>query len=288
LHRYTLDKHLDFFVLYSSATTMVGNPGQGNYVAGNLYLEALAAYRRSQGLPALAVGWGAIEDVGYLVREKEVKELLETRSGLRASKSGQALNTLEKLLLAGLSQVTAADFNWSKTLKALPSGDLPKFTYMHGQAGEGPAGLEQLENLRHLLLELPEEERLEMVTQIMVEELAKVLRMSTDKIDVNRSVLEMGIDSLMGVELQMTIEKQFGVDYPAMELMEGVTISQIAWRILDLASIPATSTLEKEVKKEEIMFTHVEEEVDAFSDEAIDAYLEELIEEQEIGTERLQ
>ncbi len=86
----------------------------------------------------------------------------------------------------------------------------------------------------------------------------------------------------------MTIEKQFGVDYPTMELMGGATISQIASRILDLASIPAASTLEKEVKKEEIMLTYVEEEVDGFSDEAIDAYLEELIEEQEIGTERLQ
>lgn len=287
LHRQTLDKPLDFFILYSSVTTMFGNPGQGNYVAGNLYLETLAAYRRSQGLPALAVGWGSIADVGYLARETELRELLETRSGLKAITSGRALKTLEKLLLAEFSQVAAADLNWSKLLKILPSGVLPKFTSMHGQAMDGAAGTEHLENLKYLLLELPEEERLGMVTQILAEEIAKILRMSTDKVDVNRPVLNMGIDSLMGVELQMTIEKQFGVEYPAMELMGGATIAQIASRILELASIPGASRPDNEIKKEEIILQHLEEEVDAMSDEAIDLYLEELNAEKESGMQRV-
>src|SRR5262249_57994403 len=60
LHQETLDQRLDLFVMYSSATTLFGNEGQGNYVAANLYLEALADYRRGLGLPGLAVGLGGV------------------------------------------------------------------------------------------------------------------------------------------------------------------------------------------------------------------------------------
>src|SRR5262249_49517953 len=65
LHRLTLDAPLDFFVMYSSATTCLGNPGQANYVAGNAFMEALAHHRRGRGLPATAIAWGAISDTGY-------------------------------------------------------------------------------------------------------------------------------------------------------------------------------------------------------------------------------
>src|SRR5690606_25151692 len=66
LHELTHGLALDFFVMFSSATTLFGNPGQANYVAANHWLEALARHRRSQGLAATAVLWGAIDDVGFL------------------------------------------------------------------------------------------------------------------------------------------------------------------------------------------------------------------------------
>ena len=55
---------LKYFVLFSSATTYFGNPGQGNYVAANFWMEALARMRRVMGLPATSVSWGPIDDVG--------------------------------------------------------------------------------------------------------------------------------------------------------------------------------------------------------------------------------
>ena len=82
LHRQTLDRDLRFFVMYSSATTLFGNEGQANYVAANLYLEALAAHRRGLGLPALAVAWGAIGEVGHLARNPAVARLLSERLGV--------------------------------------------------------------------------------------------------------------------------------------------------------------------------------------------------------------
>ena len=80
LHQLTLDIPLEHFVLYSSVTTYIGNPGQANYVAANAGLEGLAALRQAMGLPATCIGWGPIGDAGFLTRNDAVKESLAQRS----------------------------------------------------------------------------------------------------------------------------------------------------------------------------------------------------------------
>ena len=71
LHTLTLDIPLDFFVLFSSFASIIGNPGQANYVAGNAFLDALAYYRRARGLPALTINWGVVGDVGHVAASPE-------------------------------------------------------------------------------------------------------------------------------------------------------------------------------------------------------------------------
>src|SRR5690606_28393592 len=98
LDRLTASDPLDHFVLYSSATTLVGNPGQANYVAANGFLEALARKRRAEGKPGLAVAWGAISDAGYLARNTEVNELLARKLGRHALTAKEALDGLTRLM----------------------------------------------------------------------------------------------------------------------------------------------------------------------------------------------
>ena len=228
------------------------------------------------GLPALAVGWGAIDDVGYLAREEELKEKIESWSGLRSVASRKALDTLEQLILAGAVNVAAVDFNWPKTLKNLPSGDALKFVYVSGQESDDSADAGQIEGLRDLLVELQPDERLEMLTQLIAEQVAKILRISASKLDVNRSLLEMGIDSLMGVEMQMSIEKQFGVEIPTMELMGGISIAQIAGRIHDGIMADAPAVPATEADDDDDVVSRLTAQVDDVSDEALDAYLQDL------------
>ncbi len=90
LHQATLGIPLEHFVLYSSITTAIGNPGQANYVAANAGLEGLAEMRRHLGLPAVCVGWGPIGDAGYLTRNEAVRDSLGQRVPVEIGNSQRA------------------------------------------------------------------------------------------------------------------------------------------------------------------------------------------------------
>ena len=108
LDRLTRADALDHFILFSSATTLVGNPGQANYVAANGYLEGLARARRLEGLPGLAIGFGAIADKGYLAQNTDVNDLLSKRIGKTALKAQAALDQVENYIRSDPGTVDAA------------------------------------------------------------------------------------------------------------------------------------------------------------------------------------
>ena len=72
LHKCTMHYPLDFFVLFSSVSSIIGNPGQGNYAAANAFLDTFCHYRKKLGLPALTINWGALK-IGVLARHKNCK-----------------------------------------------------------------------------------------------------------------------------------------------------------------------------------------------------------------------
>ena len=85
---------LDYFVLFSSATTLMGNPGQANYVAANAYMEGLARRRVAEGQKALAIGWGPITDVGVLARSERLRSRFQKLTGVRGMRAGEALDLM--------------------------------------------------------------------------------------------------------------------------------------------------------------------------------------------------
>jgi acyl carrier protein len=228
---------LDHFVLYSSATTFFGNPGQAAYVAANMALEELAAKRRREGLSATCISWGPIGDTGYLSRHEQIKETLAARTGGQPLESRDALRFLGMALSDGTSQVAWMDLDWGALARFLPSADNPRFHMLRHLRGSG-AGGDGATDLRRELERMDPAELLETLKGLLKEEVGSILRVAPDKLDENRSLLEVGMDSLMGVELMTSLETNLGVTIPIMALSEGPTIFRLGERLAHVIRPP--------------------------------------------------
>ena len=231
LHELTAGLPLDFFVVYSSATTFIGNPGQANYVAANLYLEALVAHRRAMGLPGTSVCWGAIGDVGYLARNEDIKDALQSRLGGAPLKSEQALARLGDMLATGRTGIAIMDFDWHALSRFLQATASPRFDDPRRRAGKAAESTDA-GDIHALIAGHSEDEVRDILRQLLTDEIAQILRLPADRIPPDRSLYDIGMDSLMGVELVLGIEKRFGINLPVMALSEGPTIERISERLL--------------------------------------------------------
>ena len=234
LHKLTENLELDFFVMYSSATTYVGNPGQANYVAANSYLESLASYRKSRGLPASYAAWGAIADVGFLARNEETKEALQSRLGGHALNSEQALKMLEKIILSDKVGAAVIDLDWGVIQRVMPAASSAKYEEL--QRSVKASDSEHYEDIHTLIANMGRSEIQDLVVDLLLDEIEQILRLPREKLDVEQSIFDLGMDSLMGMELVLAIEERFAVKLPVMALTEGANILRIAQRITDQLS----------------------------------------------------
>ncbi|WP_199270405.1 type I polyketide synthase [Stappia indica] len=228
------------FVLFSSATTLVGNPGQANYVAANGYLEGLAARRRTEGLPGLAVAWGAISDAGYLARNADVGDLLARKLGRHALTAREALDGLATLMALPQDDAVAAApgyarIDWAAARRDLALLATPFAERLGIAAGNDGAGEGGAIDLAALVKGLDRASAIAKICKLLAVEIGRILRIGEDDIDPARPLTEVGMDSLMALELRMAAERQFGIDIPLMSLANGATLSDMATRIADQA-----------------------------------------------------
>ena len=233
LHQLTQSISLDLFVLFSSATTCFGNPGQSNYVAANHWLEALAVRRRTLGLAATCVRWGPIDDVGYLARNEQVKEMLENRMGGKALHSDLALAQLEKILLQQRTLCAVMELEWPALSRFLPNAQAPKFREISLLGDDAQDGGTSAAELALYLQGLSSAEQHEEVVALLRKNLSQILMLPEEQIDADSSVFDLGFDSLMGVELMVAIEERFDVQLPAMTLSEATTLNKLAVKLLE-------------------------------------------------------
>lgn len=233
LHEMTREMALDHFMLYSSVTTYIGNPGQANYVAANAWLEGLAVLRRAHGLPVTCVGWGPIGDAGYLTRNQAVKDSLASRLGAEPLSAEGALGMLGWALAGTQGNVAIGDFQFSALARLLPSAQAPRFTSLRRHADDAAGGAENLDDFKALIEGKSPAEVQVVVAQLVTQEVSQILAVSAERIDPARSLHDLGLDSLMGVELALGLEKRFGIQIPAMMLNEGPTVERVTLRIME-------------------------------------------------------
>ncbi|MGK5637129.1 type I polyketide synthase [Streptomyces sp. URMC 126] len=235
LHRLTLDRDLDVFVLYSSLSALIGNQNQAGYNAANLFLEALTRFRRAAGRPGLAVAWGALEDVGYVARHG-IGEVMR-RLGLEGLPSGEALASLEASLGRGddVAVVTRTDWGAVRTNFAAALG--PRFDALcPASTGAGSGGRAAL---LESLAAAPQEEALARVTEVLTDILCRILQTTPDRVPADRRLDRLGLDSLMGAELLTGVNRDLGCTLPAVEVLDSTTVTDLARRCLRRLRQPA-------------------------------------------------
>jgi NAD(P)-dependent dehydrogenase (short-subunit alcohol dehydrogenase family)/acyl carrier protein len=288
LHHLLQDAPLDFFVLFSSAGSLLGQPGQGNYAAANAFLDALAHHRRAQGQPALSINWGAWSGLGFA--DSPGGKRLAARLALLGIKSidpGQALEMLERLIRQGAIQVAAVPVNWERYSQFYPKGtESPLLSELTRQEADDSPQANQRGVKRSMLLAAEPSDRDELLRSYLTELVARVLGMSASRVDIQQSLSNLGLDSLMAVELKNRIAVDLGINVPMVTFLSGPSVEQAAVQLLHLLtsdtsapSVPLASAPAHQhgEQKNGVSAEHLLETIDQFSDEEVNSLLTDLL-----------
>jgi acyl transferase domain-containing protein/acyl carrier protein len=218
LHHLTLQQPIDFFVLFSSATALLGSPGQANHVAANVLLDQFAHYRRQMNLPALSINWGIWSEVGAAAARRADSQL-QTR-GIGSIAPSQGLASLAHLLGSDAVQCAVMPLDWSRFLRLGQSE--PFWSEVRSPSlSQSPAEVPFLEQLRAA------DDRPAFLLRYLQTQLAQVLGFAPDDIDPNQGFFDLGMDSLTAVEFKSRLQTSLGCpltstlafDYPTIQAL---------------------------------------------------------------------
>ncbi|MCC6488136.1 MAG: SDR family NAD(P)-dependent oxidoreductase [Candidatus Hydrogenedentes bacterium] len=209
---------LDFFVMFSSAASMLGSPGQANYAAANAFMDALAHYRRAKGLPALCVNWGPWAEVG-MAADSRVGDRL-AKNGVMSIKPQDGLAVLECLVATNSAQVGVMDTDWDLVARRMPAmGQSPALSDLVTATGTDakPRPSQTPETLSN-----PGD-----MEAYLRRQLSQVLYRPEDTIPRDRNFVELGMDSIMMMEVLNSLERDLGLKLFPKEVFDRPTIHEL-------------------------------------------------------------
>jgi NAD(P)-dependent dehydrogenase (short-subunit alcohol dehydrogenase family)/acyl carrier protein len=240
LDRLTRGDALDWFVLFSSAASVVGAPGQANYAAANAFLDVLARERRTRGLPGLSVNWGGWSEVGMAAERGTLERL--AAQGMGALTPEQGRKALERTIDDGLAQVAVVPGDWRRYAAQTGGGRVPPvLAELLGEPGARPAHGQEASraaapaavDLRAQLGGVPQGRWKPTVAAFVRERALGALGMAPDRpVDPSAPLGELGLDSLLAVELRNTLSAALGRPMPATLLFDCPTIDALTGYIL--------------------------------------------------------
>jgi acyl transferase domain-containing protein/acyl carrier protein len=229
LDRLTRHDALDWFVLFSSVAGVLGSPGQCNHSAANAFLDVLAHERRNQGLPALSINWGAWAEIGAAADRGLTQKL--AAQGFGALSPEQGLLAMQRLLESGLVQAAVLPIDWKRFLGWCAQGAIPPF--FAGVAGAAAVAdamplRSQHIDLQRQLTDAPASRRRPMVAAFVRERALRALGVDPAKpIDPRTPLGELGLDSLLAVELRNTLGGALSISLPATLLFDYPSIEAL-------------------------------------------------------------
>lgn len=230
LHRLGEDQSLEHFVLFSSAASLLGSPGQSHYAAANAFLDALAVWRSQRGLAARSISWGAWADIGLAAAQENRGGRLAYQ-GLPSMPPSQALALFEQVLCSPQQSTPHI---------GLMSFHLRQWVQSHAYAARSPLLRDLLDAdaphdakaapmpLRNQLLAAPFAQRCSLIEAHLCTLVRRILRLASTSIDPAASLKALGFDSLMAVELRNLLEDSLGLVLSVTLIWQHPSIGQLS------------------------------------------------------------
>ncbi|MDH6063740.1 type I polyketide synthase [Umezakia ovalisporum] len=229
LHKLTLEQPIDFFVLFSSASSLLGAPGQANYSAANAFLDGLAAYRRGRGLPCLSICWGAWDQVGMAAQQGLLNKL--PQRGEEAIPLQKGLDLFGELLNEPAAQIGVIPIQWTRFLD-YQKDNLPfyeKFSKSSQKAQTYDSmAVSHTEDIQRKLKQAAVQDRPKLLEVHLRSQIAQLLGKNVAELPSEEGVgfVTLGLDSLTSIELRNSLQRTldcslpvtFAFDYPTIEI----------------------------------------------------------------------
>jgi myxalamid-type polyketide synthase MxaE and MxaD len=256
MHQQTKNLDLDFFLAFSSTTSLLGAKGLAHYAAANQFQDSFAHYRRSLGLPMLSINWGAW-DTMWSVSSRDQERSAE--AGLLPMPSEKVFNMFGNLIDSSRAQVMIANMDWNVLKPVLESQRtrplLEQLGNVHGmQTQIRVASVPNAASL-HRVMDLTPENRRQSIEAFVQEQAARVLGFRSDEVlPVEVPLTDLGLDSLMAVDLKNRLQAGLGQDLSPTVVFDYPSVSEMVG-LLETMLWAAHGSLESEsatLHKEEI------------------------------------
>ncbi|PZO17593.1 MAG: short-chain dehydrogenase [Leptolyngbya foveolarum] len=273
LHQLSQDRPIDFFICFSSAVSLIGSPGQSSYAAANAFMDGLAHYRHRLGLPALSLNWAAWKSSGMAASLSARNQKRLAEQGLHALEPEQGFAALSQLMGVEDAQLAVLPFDWARFKQQWPDVRSPSLLAALFEATDTPAEANSANSLeastrdhfsefRQQLQLVDAAKRHELLFGYLQRKAAGVLGLAVSEVEAGRSLYEMGLDSLMAVELSTTIKADLKTDIPMRALIDEPSINNLI-AIITEQIVPSQS------KKNTIGTTALDLQKEAVLDESI-------------------
>jgi polyketide synthase 12 len=245
LHELTRDLGVSAFVMFSSMAGLVGSSGQANYAAANSFLDALAAHRRANGLPAISLGWGLWEQASDMTgRLDDADRARLARSGVVALPVEEALQLFDTAIVIDEPYLAPARINLT-ALRASGAAMPPMFAELvnapaRRQVDDSLAAAKSKTALAHRLHGLPEDQQHTILLDLVRSHIATVLGNTTpEAVDPDKAFQDLGFDSLTAVELRNRLKAATGLGLSPTLIFDYPTPAGLATYLLtELAGVP--------------------------------------------------
>jgi acyl transferase domain-containing protein/surfactin synthase thioesterase subunit/acyl carrier protein len=242
LHRQTLERELDFFVLFSSVASVIGSPGQSNYASANAFMDGLAHYRKQQGLPATAINWGPWAYVGMAASDVVLRRLMN--DGWQPMTASQGCDFIAHLLTTrDLAQAAVIPVDWGTFVQHIPGAtDWSTLSQLIPADGQSPLTASAAEAAAQRVKDAEPGQRTDNVSSYLLERIAQTLRVPAADLDEFAALSALGIDSLTAVELRSWVQSDLDVELAVEQMFTTPSIRELAVAIDQQLGGSATAT----------------------------------------------